>query len=485
MFRVLALSSFVVLLGGLAWCQAPGDGKGKLPAGVSVRGDFLKIARVTTFRRITDFHVKEIGTIHNAKIAADGSKIILAGDAGTFVLDPDGTNLVQLSDKTNAGLIDISADGKKVAWYEGGTDGLCTANADGTGKIRLPVRGVVGGLRLTAKGDKLFTMGLDPAGIFVMDLDGENKVRLVTAEQCFKLMGIDAGDNLFQRWPSGLDISDDGSRIVFHFLHDAFAVEGDGSNLRILTPFEGKPQPHGLAMVRISGDGKRIAWHLEKGEKSTLATVGWDHGCPFESVGPFHADTQSLALSRDASKMAASWGLRLYDNVHQTLVSVADVRHGSAALDRLTNVSLTADGKRALAVLRIEVPQLVLVEFEPRSLEGFPALEDLTIAPKSVTVDGTVNLLLSVDTRKAGQVAGVGVSALRDGLHLKGGPLSLWLNDKGEQGDAVAQDGIYTTDLFRLDPNAKVAPGPFTLRVFAVQQAGHVIIMDVEGVRAR
>ena len=74
-----------------------------------------------------------------------------------FTLDTQGAGLTQLSPRDLHGHLDLTADGKVVAWA--GREGLWLANSDGSGKRKLPGgfaegdSGVIG-LRLTARGDR-------------------------------------------------------------------------------------------------------------------------------------------------------------------------------------------------------------------------------------------------------------------------------------------------------------------------------------------
>ena len=55
----------------------------------------------------------------------------------------------------------------------------------------------------------------------------------------------------------------------------------------------------------------------------------------------------------------------------------------------------------------------------------------------------------------------------------------------GQNGDATSNDGTYSTNTLRLPTDAMVAPGPVGLRFTAANRAGHVLMVDTEGLEAR
>ena len=59
------------------------------------------------------------------------------------------------------------------------------------------------------------------------------------------------------------------------------------------------------------------------------------------------------------------------------------------------------------------------------------------------------------------------------------------LGDTGMNGDATAKDRIYSTNALGLTTDTMVAPGPFGLRFVAANKAGHVLMVDTEGLEAR
>ena len=222
---------------------AAGGGAGSVAEGGITVGRNLGISRWYTIRRITKFpRGEEVKFIRSTKISSDGSRIAFAASQGLFTIRPDGTGLVRVSDKPCA-MMDISANGNKVAWFEGGPDGLFVANADGSGREKMPGGLNVVSLRMTADGSRLFVLVPEKGGIFMLPADGSDVKKIVTTAAVCKLLEIEENGN---HWRS-LDISDDGSRIAFNLLWDLFTANGGR-----LGPAAGHqvqavvPQPHRL-----------------------------------------------------------------------------------------------------------------------------------------------------------------------------------------------------------------------------------------------
>ncbi len=471
----------------------PGGGGGGLnpPPGLTVGAGF-RIARWMTFRRITNWQGPEAKNITNCRLSKDGSKIAFSTYAGSFVINSDGTNLVRLSDKYNAnpGLIDISADGRQVVWYDVNERGLYVGNSDGSDKAKMPVSGFVSSLRLTAKGDRLFVLVPEAGGIFSMPSDGSDLKRIMTTSTVCKLLGIEENGNHWRGWPSGIDISDDGSRVVFHLLWDAFAMNGDGSGLRRLTQYL-TPEDRGMDYIKISGDGKRFAMHhqADTDEKRTVTISDWDGANTTVHAGNFTMDGAWMQLNTDGSKVALSWGLRVFDGMGKGRLEASEWgSYGGQPTYRARLASISGDGRRISFTVDDNGHQLVVADINPASLAGFPTFADIGLAPRFIMTDGTNEALATTKvTDPALQY--VGITGLRDGFRFPEWSLRPVgaLNDQGASGDKKAGDGIFTTAGVRLfKPTPKDAPpGPITIRFFAWNKQNNALFVDLEGFEAR
>ncbi len=447
----------------------------------------LTPVRRTSYRRITSFpRGADAKFISDARISADGSRIIFGTFAGTYTIASDGTNLVTLSTVRNNGHVDISADGKKVVWYENSVDGFVAAS-DGSGKIKLPGTLGIKGLRMTAAGDQIYQVAPDAGGLLKLPADGTGmKVVMATADVA-KANGVDANGN---HWRGVMDISDDGSKVVFTFLWDAFAMTGDGAGLKQLTQFL-MPENRTLKLVRISGDGTKVAWNVEDGLKSAVTIGPWGGGASVVYTGITYSEGYWMHMPGTGATAALGSGLRLLDTGKVAPYDAIDSGSNSIPLGKPVMVTLTGDARRACIV--IEGPestdqgrphQIVVVDFEPPTNTGAPTIAGTATTLKSVPNDGSKAASIFATVTDA-EVSEVNTVALRGGLRLGATPWLHWpLEDTGERGDSAAKDGVHSTNTLTLPTDTKVAPGPFTLRFVAANKAGHVLMVDTEGLEA-
>ncbi len=471
----------------------------------------LRITHWTAFRRITDFRPEEGKLINQCKLSADGTRIVFSTYAGTYSLRSDGSGLVQLGTVRNEGLIDISADGSRVAWCD--HSGLYLARADGGAVVPLAKGFPVSSLRLRADGRMLFLQ--NGQGIFRLATDGTNSNEggplarqglakshpvpphavagqspattsdpkpILTTTTVARLAGTDDNGNHWRGTPSGIDLSDDGQRLVFQFLWDAYAVHADGSGLRRLTQQAGAEE-RALNLVRISGDGRTVALHQEAGERSHVILLDWEGGHRRVFQGPQAAYGDWMQVSREG-RVALGWGLRIFEPDGRT---VRDLCHhllpGRNPLHRPTRMSLSASGRRACLVVEEGPAQLVIVDLDPPNLSGLPELRELQATPRFLRADESSTLQASARVLHPDLLA-CGLTGLRQGLGL----FNTWgwtLNDQGQDGDALAKDGRFTCGSIRAWAGLKLQPGPLTLRFTASTKAGHVLAVDVEGVEVR
>lgn len=457
------------------------------PHGVSALAP-LKITRWTAFRRITNFQRGEDAKFINAaRISADGSKIAFSAYNGTYVINSDGAGLTRLSDKRNEGRVDISSDGRKVVWYEGDNREGYVGNSDGSGKTRLSGSFHVQSVRITANGDRVFAVSRE-MGVLLLPIDGSQERKLITTASVSKLNGVEENGN-FWGWENVLDISDNGSKLVFQFLSDAFAAQGDGSGLRQLT--RNRPSEEtALTSVRISGNGGKILTYNTYGSKPGMAIMDWDGGNRVDYAGANYFHGNWMQLSHDGKRAALSWGLRILESDGNSSWNALDF--GRELLYRPAMASLTADFKRACLVIegmestdQGRPSQLVVVDFNPSRLGPAPAIGDIGVSPAIIPNDGSKSVTTSA--RITGEdLTYVVAKMLRNGWQLPDVSYTeQLLFDDGSNGDPSAKDGIFTTNRLTLTSYGKVAPGPLALRFTAANKAGHLLSVETEGFEAR
>ncbi|MBI5208683.1 MAG: hypothetical protein HY927_01765 [Elusimicrobia bacterium] len=459
---------------------------GSLPSWLSAR-DGLKVARWMTFRRITRFARGEDNkAINAAKISANGSKIAFAAYQGTFVIDPDGSNLVKLGGKRNDAMIDISADGRKVVWLD--QDGLFMADSDGSGRVKVAFPFQVTSLRMTADGAALVVFSRDQGSLYRVQPGGSEPRRITGNPEVAKVLGYtDYNGYMFSE---SFGISNDASRIVIQFWQDVAALNGDGTGLRRLNGSR-KPDDRSLKWVRLSGDGRRVAYH--NSEEPAITVVDWDGGNQTVHAGPFTASTDWMQVSGNGGKVLSSWGLRLFDGGGQGRLD-ASYWPVSDPLYRASMASMSADAKRVCLVL--EGPesvdqgrpsQLVVVDLNPMEQNGAPPLHDIDASPRFLLADGSTFATVTARSDDP-ELKHLDCTALRDGIGVKNWyAVPSWMNDNGEHGDAKAKDGLFTNGRFHFGTGGRgpMDAGPLTLRVVAFNNANHALVVDLEGLETR
>jgi hypothetical protein len=333
----------------------------------------------------------------------------------------------------------------------------------------------------------VFLLSPEAGGILSIAADGTDRRMLATTAAVCRLNGVGENGNHWRGWPSGLDIAADGSRVVFHLLWDAFAMNGDGSGVRQLTQYL-KPEDRNLNFVRISGDGKRVAtYHQVNG----VTVTDWDGTNTVSTPRDNVVDGRWMELSADGGRIAASWGLWLFDGQKPGKVELHEWGSGNFdhPLFEARGASISADGRRVCLVVKyLGLQQLVVVDINPPDIQGLPALSDLTLLPRSISTDGSIEATATARVI-GGAPETIGVTGLREGSRFAEWHLRPWgaLNDGGRAGDRLAGDGVFSTAGLRLynATGKPPQPGPITIRFFAWDRDRQALLVDVEGFQAR
>ena len=216
-------------------------------------------------------------------MSADGNKIVFVseedGDAEIFIINSDGTKLIQLTNNTSNDIYpSISGDGKKIAFISHSHDKyhLFVVNSDGTGLKQLSKDKNCYPPSISGDGDKiafatfLNSFSHEKSEFFVVNSDGTELKQLSNTLSIFTI-------------PS---ISGDGSKIAFTSgSYGVWVVDSEGTGVKELFP-----NLRILYGAPISADGSKVTF---------LATVDDD-------TEVFVANTDGTELTSPTSNLPIS-----------------------------------------------------------------------------------------------------------------------------------------------------------------------------------
>jgi hypothetical protein len=470
-----------------------------------------QIVSTINYFQLREFQLGDIPGIANMKISANGTTIVFSsGDKTIWTTNTDGSNLVKVFDYADfrtgspyiSPHIDISADGSKIIWTDGVGE-IFVANSDGSGRLRIAAEiptatGVVGpgfplSPRITADGSHVYFMntngGPDVAGGYKVNANGSGLTKLFSyrqmATQLFGMSGDEYNGNIAFR--QHLDISDNGSHLIFGTFSNQPAghtIAVNGSSLRILFDYA----PASIVGLAISGDGKKVVLAANKFSGRT-SIFSMDFGGS-NQIEIFENAGQSPIFGRmttDGSHVIAQSGnlpitlLRTDGNGRLDLVASPYVTiQGKNPFFRAgvgNTISITPDGKRFCFPTVKEFgfswqSQIWIADINPDSPGGAPAISDVSMSPGYVLNNGGSTSTFkawSANNLESMTFDGFSGGAYKDIMPAK------HLYDNGVNGDATANDGLYTYNAVRSYNIPD--PGAFSVRfVAAIRQ--HVTAVD-------
>jgi hypothetical protein len=461
----------------------PTGGSGSM-GGVTTASPNFKVSHVTVFRKITNFKGDESQFISELKLARDGSKIAFISQKGVFTMNPDGSGIQQISDKPSQHL-DISGNGRRIAWCDvSQAPQIFVANSDGSGKTPMPGGFSIVTLRLSADGNTVFLLCPEKGGLFSMPADGSDVKKLVTTEQVCKLLDIEPNGNHWRTF----EVSADGSRIAMHLLWDIIAANGDGSNLHRLTKYKA----YAVDKIAISPDGTRVAHQRSvTPENSGIVFTNFDGSG--EVLHPKIAEsTSGITFGNTNDRVFVGPGLRWYSIDGKTSCDYMDI--GNTVFAAPIMLQFTDDMKHALmhrdgpeSTNQGRSSQIVMVDFDPPTINGAPALADIRITPKFLTNDGSSTMTVTAKC-SIPEPMWIGCTLSRDGAKMKDlGAWSYPLADAGANGDEKKEDQIFSSNTIvaRSNSGKPLPPGPATLRFSAMDKDWNLTVIDVDGIELR
>jgi Tol biopolymer transport system component len=473
-------------------------------------------------------------------LSDDGQRIAFARAPGSgdpanpnriFVINADGSGEQEVDAYTSlcfcGALIDISADGSRIVSSDAVQLRIAEASGGGGRELLALDSNEINAVRITGDGTTVVfriyrdtaIRGTSPSqpiarGIYAINADGSGLRQLVGPAQMSALFGVTPDQAPFFGGTSGLDVSHDGSRIVFTSgttdidpatgggtREGLFAVNGDGSGLhRLLGPTSTFVQANA-----VSGDGTTLAYvTLDFGTGLQQAGVlGFDGGGQriLTDSTSLHPGTganlpsgERIQLSQDGSRLLlGSTGL-LYDTTTGDVLALGIGTPGFSTdpaplvIDGLSLATMDAAATRALYLFQAypEPYQLVRVDLNPADLGGAPAITDPSLTPAYLLTEGRSTATVSARVSTTHPLVRVSSRVLREGVPDDNTRTDPLLDDGAGTADAVsgdvtANDGFFTSNGIYTDCCAEV--GPRMVRIKAEVQAAdglrHATAIDV------
>lgn len=458
-------------------------------------------------------------------LSDDGQRIVFGTHPGEFAADPRNRIFVLNADGTGqrevdvypflcfcGSMLDLSADGAQVLSSDSVQLRVADGNGGGGRELIALDSGEINAMRISGDGRAVFfrvyrdttirnTSPSQPIerGIYRINPDGSDLRQIVGPDQMATLFGVAPDQAPFFGASSGLDVSQDGSRVVFASTSTdtdpatggtareaLFAVNGDGSELhRLLGPTF--TYVYGNA---ISGDGATVAYvTADFGTgRQEAGVIGFDGGGarPLTDSTTIRPGTggnlpsgERIELSFDGSRLLLGSSGVLYDTSGggQLALGVAapgvPSDHTPLVGDGLYRATMSADVMRVLYLFQPygEPYQLARLDLNPADLTGAPSIMDGSVSPAYVLTETRSTATVSARVSPLEPVPWVGSRVLLAGLpdDNVGTSYSSPLVDDGTQGDATAKDGLFTNNT--LSTNCCAEVGPRTVRVKAETQA--------------
>jgi uncharacterized protein (TIGR03437 family) len=423
-----------------------------------------------------------------------------------FTMNFDGTGQTLIDSYTTqcfcGSTVDISDRATKVV----STEGLQIRLVDSQGVHPLvDVDTGVSGIKIEGDGNRVFfLLGRDQnfigsggatsgvqRGLYVINADGSGLRQIVGPDAVAGLFGgvtesyYNPEFTITATGPGhALSVTADGLHIVFgaktwgpNGADAMFGVNLDGSGLHmIIGPV---PYVHHIAM---SSNASKVLYN------ATFSGFDMETGViNFDGTGrlPLRTDgidgAGGVQLTADGSQLLAADILYNTDGsgAQQLSTTFNDLTPGNPVMNATATrfvYSFVYPGTYSQGLT-----QLASAEIDPVSLGAAPVIVDPVLRPEYVIPDGSFTGMVTARMTASGSVIGLHFALVRDGLLEDPHDADSTLVDDGTNGDAVAGDGIYTSNNLHAPSDYPVAPR--VLRLFGeVQDAAglhHGTVVDV------
>jgi len=464
------------------------------------------------------------GVVGFPVLSADGSTAVFTDAPGSgdpanpnriFTIAADGTNQTEVDAyKTNCfctSEVTIDADGSSVLSTESMQVRLVQGGTART--IADFTSNEVSSIRLSADGNRaFFILGRDAVpvgatealqrGIYAVNADGSDLHQIAGPDRVATLLGATADTVGMPRlYPQALDVSADGSQVVFGALTPTgaavFSAASDGSNLTLH-----RDELEFVFRVAISGDGTRIAYDVLPADPASdigeLIVDSFQGGTPQTLLTGLSGNfSDPIQLNPDGSLLLVSPNALLIDTAGgnaqllATPVSNAGGNHTAVITEGLPRATMNDTANRFLYVMRTtrcadcpnQSEQLAVLELDPVDLGEAPMISGASIDPDAIALDFESTATAQATITTSGTVIGVGFTALNGGLIDIYVGSGLLLQDDGLQGDLTAGDGTYTGIVHGPGGVPDYRPGPRTVRIAAEIEGAnglrHATAMDI------
>ena len=463
------------------------------------------ILRTLAYHQITSF-TENINSSGGAapKISANGNRIVYtmspgAGDPNNpnriLVMNPDGSGQRQVDAYGTqcfcASALDLTSDGSQVISSD--TVQLRIASAAGSGGRELVAlsSNEISYIRIAGDGSRVFFQtGRDTTlrataaqipiqrGVWVINPDGGGLRQIVGPRQISALTSVPEAEVFrFDTNGPSLDVSDDGSRIVFGVNargQRIFAINLDGGGLRqILGPV------NFVSHAGISGAGTKVYYDIIPASgPQEIGVINFDgsgrlaltnNASPPPSGFPTTGDR--MQLSADGGQLLIGSPGVLYDTATGAALQLS-ARFGPLGLlySGLSRATMNGAANRFIYLFtdNAAILQIVTLDLDPASLGASPSITTPSLNPLFALVNGGSRATVSARLSTGAELILAECVILSNGLFDRNSS-SEPLFDNGRFDDAIPDDGIFTYNAVGADCCA--TPGPRVARINAMSRA--------------
>jgi len=467
------------------------------------------VLRTLAYHQITSFTDSINSSGGGApKISANGNRIVYtmspgAGDPKNpnriFVMNPDGTGQKEVDAYGTfcfcASALDLTNDGSQVISSD--TVQLRIASAGGGGGRELIAlsSNEISYIRIAGDGSRVFFQtGRDTTlraaaaqlpiqrGVWVINPDGGGLRQIVGPRQISALTSVPEAEVFrFDTNGPSLDVSNDGSRIVFGVNargQRIFAVNLDGGGLRqILGPV------NFVSHAGISGAGTKVFYDVipipgTAPLPQEIGVINFDGSGRFaltNSASPppsgFPTSGDRMQLSADGGQLLIGSPGVLYDTATGAALQLS-ARFGPLGLlySGLSRATMNGAANRFIYLFtdNTAISQIVTLDLDPASLGASPSITAPSLNPLFALVNGGSTATVSARLSTGAELILAECVILSNGLFDRNSS-SEPLFDNGRFDDAIPDDGVFTYNAVGADCCA--TPGPRVARINAMSRA--------------